>query len=104
MVESLPDQVKATYQSVVGKAEEALSEYAPNPLHSNGYKPQADDGHRNSRAEERHTRHPDAPKNIEEFVATQLNGKIDNEKLAKQFPAKEGVWEGFIDVRCLLIT
>ncbi|KAJ9103795.1 hypothetical protein QFC21_002257 [Naganishia friedmannii] len=97
MTEFVPDQVKATYQSVVGKAGDALSDNVPNPLHSNGHKPQADDGHRNARAEERHTRHPDAPNDIEEFVATQIDGKIDNEKLAKQFPAKEGVWKGFID-------
>lgn len=100
MAQLVPDQVKATYQSVVGKAEEALSDYVPNPLHSNNNIAQADEGHRNSRADERHTRHPDAPKNLEEFLATQIDGKIDSEKLAKQFPAKEGVWKGFIDVSC----
>ncbi|KAJ9092064.1 hypothetical protein QFC19_008838 [Naganishia cerealis] len=113
MTELVPDQVKATYQALAGKAGEALSDMAPDTAASlaqftsfldlSGQKPPIDEDHRNSRPKERHSRHPAAPKNLEEFIATQLVGKIDNDKLAKQFPAKEGVWHGFIDVSYRLL-
>jgi hypothetical protein len=104
MTDLVPESVKSTLQSAVGKAQDALPVTFPslggltNTYHHDHQKPEAHSSHRNAQAEEHHTRHPNAPKDLGEFIETQLVGKIDNEALGKQFPTVEGMWHGYIDV------
>lgn len=107
MADLVPETVKSTLQSAAGKAQQAVSVLPDtvaslgglaNTYHHDHQKGQAHSSHRNAQAEEHHTRNPNAPKDLGEFIETQLVGKINNDALAKQFPTVEGMWHGYIDV------
>jgi hypothetical protein len=107
MADLVPESVKNTLQSAVGKAQQAVSILPEtvaslggmaNTYHHDHQKEEAHSSHRNAQAEGHHTRHPNAPKDLGEFIETQLVGKINNDALAKQFPTVEGMWHGYIDV------
>lgn len=115
MTDLVPEPIKSTLQSAVGKAQDVVSGIPDtvaslgglaHTFHHDHQKVEADRSHRNAQAEDEHTRNPNAPKDLGEFITTELVGKIDNETLGKQFPSKEGVWYGFVDVsvyRCGLV-
>lgn len=107
MTDLVPESVKSTLLSAVGKAQDAASGLPDtfaslgglgNTYHHDHQKPRAQPSQRNAQAEGHHARHPNAPKDLGEFIETQLVGKIDNDALEKQFPTVEGMWHGYIDV------
>ena len=97
----VPESVKNTLQSAADMAQGAFSTTLPglaHTFHHDHQRQQADPSHRNANPEGEHTRKANAPKDLGEFMVTQLEGKIDNDKLAKQFPTRDGMWHGYIDV------
>ena len=98
---NVPESVKSALQSAADMAEGAFSTTLPglaHTFHHDHQRQPADPSHRNANPEGEHTRKSTAPKDLVEFMVTQLEGKIDNDRLAKQFPTREGMWHGFIDV------
>ncbi|GHJ83794.1 hypothetical protein NliqN6_0196 [Naganishia liquefaciens] len=97
---NVPESVKSALQSAADMAEGAFSTTLPglaHTFHHDHQRQPADPSHRNANPEGEHTRKSTAPKDLGEFMVTQLEGKIDNDRLAKQFPTREGMWHGFID-------
>jgi hypothetical protein len=97
----LPEPIKSTLQSATSMAQEAFTTSlggVAHTFHHDHQKEEAHSSHRNANPEDVHTRNPNAPKDLGEFMQGQLEGKIDDAKLAEQFPTRGGMWHGFIDV------
>lgn len=101
----LPEPIKSTLQSAATMAQGAAQSFTTSlpglahTYHHDDQKPPADAVHRNAGPPETvHTRAANAPRDLGEFMKGQLEGKIDDAKLAEQFPTRGGMWHGFIDV------
>jgi hypothetical protein len=105
MTSLIPDKVKDQYSSTLAGAQSAMSNIIPSsvPIIGNGFgadheKNKAEGGHRNEVPQEYHQSDKEVPKDVDEFIAGQIEGRQDEDDLRQKFPTDESVWHGFVDV------
>ena len=107
MSESLVNKVKDQFTSTVGDVESAMSglskpsneetaSHEPTNDHQRG---DATPSHRNAEAKDYHEKAVKAHKDVEEFIAGQIQGKQNEQELIQKFPTDDTVWHGFVNVR-----
>lgn len=72
-----------------------MTEKSPAKDHQKGDSTPA---HRNAEPGNYHHKTPRAPRDVEEFVTEQIQGKQNEQELREKFPVDENVWHGYVDV------